>query len=311
VTAVARTTALHFAVLIGLGTLWGLGQPLTKIAVSTGHGPLGLAQWVAAVDVLLLGLVCLATGRRLPLSSAALRLYAMVAIFGMLVPQIFSYTAAPHLAGGVLALVISLVPMAALPLNLALGLEGFAAGRAAGVLCGMAAMALLLLRGAGLPGGGDWGFLLLAALTPACYAVEGAYVAGWGRAAADPVQTLTGAALLTLLVASPLALISGTAISPLAPWGPAERALLASAFISVFAYTAYVWLVGRAGAVFGAQVSYIVTAVGVGASMVMLGEGYPASFWAALALLFAGLFLVQPRPPAAGGRFAPGRAPGA
>lgn len=307
-----RSAALPFAVLLGMGTLWGLTQPLTKIAVSTGHGPLGLAHWVAAIDAALLGLASLASGRRLPLAPAALRLYAMVATFGMLLPQLFSYSAAPHLPAGVLALIVSLVPLFALPLSLALGLEGFRPGRVAGVACGVGAMALLVLpAGGALPEGTALAFVLLAACTPACYAVEGTYVAGWGRAAADPVQTLTGAALIALAVTTPLALATGSAISPLAPWGPAEAALVASAFLSVGAYTAYVWLVGRAGALFAAQVSYLVTAVGVGASMAMLGEGYTAAFWAALALLFAGLFLVQPRPARPGGRFGTGGAPGA
>ncbi|MCL4187747.1 MAG: DMT family transporter [Rhodobacteraceae bacterium] len=304
----ARAAALPFAVLLGMGALWGLTPPLTKIAVSTGHGPLGLAQWVAAIDAVLLGLACLATGRRLPLTAPALRLYAVVAAFGMLLPQLFSYSAAPHLPAGVLALIVSLVPLFALPLSLALGLEGFRPGRAAGVLCGMGAMALLLAPGA-LPEGAAWAFVLLAACTPACYALEGTYVAGWGRAAADPVQTLTGASIVTLTVVTPLALATGTAIAPLAPWGPAEAAVVASALLSVGAYTAYVWLVGLAGAVFAAQVSYIVTGFGVASSMAMLGEGYPAAFWGALALLFAGLFLVQPRPAVPRGRFG-ARGPG-
>lgn len=304
-----RAVLLPFAALLGMGTLWGLTQPLTKIAVSTGHGPLGLAQWVAAIDAAILGLICLATGRRLPLNRVALRLYAVVGAFGMLLPQLAAYTAAPHLPAGVLALIVSLVPLFALPLSLALGLERFRPARLAGLAMGAGAMVLLVAPGAGaLPAGTAWAFVLLACLTPLSYALEGSYVAGWGRAAADPIQTLLGAALMVLALATPLALAAGQAISPLAPWGPAERAIAASAVLSVGAYVTYVWLVGRAGAVFAAQVSYVVTAVGVGASMLLLGEGYPGAFWAALALLFGGLFLVQPRPAAPGGRW--GRRPG-
>jgi drug/metabolite transporter (DMT)-like permease len=65
-------------------------------------------------------------------------------------------------------------------------------------------------------------------------------------------------------------------------------------------YSAYVWLVGRAGSVFAAQVSYLVTGFGVLWSMALLGERYSGYVWAALALMFAGLALVQPRPPLAG-----------
>ena len=53
---------------------------------------------------------------------------------------------------------------------------------------------------------------------------------------------------------------------------------------------------GRAGAVFAAQGAYIVTGFGVLWSMLLLGEVYSIWIWAAMALIFAGLFLVQPRP---------------
>ncbi len=294
-----REAVIAFAALLLMGALWGVTQPLTKIAVSTGHRPLGLAQWVATIDAAILTAVCVATGRRLPLGRRALGLYAVVAGLGMLLPQLAVYAAAPHLPAGVLALIVSLTPIFALSLALAVGLEGVRPARLLGLLLGAGAMALLVAPwGGALTGGAAWMFVLLACVTPLSYALEGTYVAARGQGAADPVQTLLGASLLVLLAVSPLALAAGHAISPLAPWGPAERAIVASACLSVGAYALYVWLVRRAGSVFAAQVSYIVTGVGVAASIAMLGEGYPGAFWAALGLLFAGLFLVQPRPAA-------------
>ena len=61
------------------------------------------------------------------------------------------------------------------------------------------------------------------------------------------------------------------------------------------AYTGYIWLVGRAGAVFASQVAYVVTLGGVLLSALFLGERYSAWVWSALALMIAGLALVQPR----------------
>ncbi len=60
-------------------------------------------------------------------------------------------------------------------------------------------------------------------------------------------------------------------------------------------YTGYVWLVSQAGAVFAAQVAYLVTGSGVLWSMALLGERYSGWVWAALLLILAGMFLVQPR----------------
>jgi drug/metabolite transporter (DMT)-like permease len=98
------------------------------------------------------------------------------------------------------------------------------------------------------------------------------------------------------MIALPLALLSGQWISPLSPWGAPDAALLASSVIHAVVYASYVWLVGQAGAVFAAQVAYLVTAFGVTWSMTLLGESYSRYVWAAFGVLMAGLFLVQPRP---------------
>ena len=77
--------------------------------------------------------------------------------------------------------------------------------------------------------------------------------------------------------------------------GRPEVALLASSVIHAIVYSGYVWLVGRAGSVFTVQVSYVVTLTGVGWSLMLLNETYSPYIWAALALMIAGMAMVQPR----------------
>ena len=70
---------------------------------------------------------------------------------------------------------------------------------------------------------------------------------------------------------------------------------MASAVIHGLVYTGYVWIIGRAGAVFAAQVSYLVMGFGVVWAMLFLGERYSLWVWAAFAVMLIGLALVQPR----------------
>ena len=91
------------------------------------------------------------------------------------------------------------------------------------------------------------------------------------------------------------------------PWGLPDGALVLSAVVHAMVYSGYVWMVGRAGAVFASQVSYLVTGSGVIWAMILLGESYTGWIWLALAMMLTGLFLVQPRTK---GRLAPGEAPG-
>ena len=100
------------------------------------------------------------------------------------------------------------------------------------------------------------------------------------------------------VITLPLALMTGQFIDPRGPWGAPDAAIVATALLHAGAYTSYVWLVGRAGPVFTVQVSYFVTLFGVTWAMLFLGESYSSYFWAALAVMLAGLALVQPRPKA-------------
>ncbi|MEO0960531.1 MAG: EamA family transporter, partial [Pseudomonadota bacterium] len=76
----------------------------------------------------------------------------------------------------------------------------------------------------------------------------------------------------------------------------AKGALLACAFLNIGAYLGYVWLIRHGGAVFTSQVGYVVTGSGVLAGMAFLGERHGWTVWLALAMLFAGIALVSPRP---------------
>ncbi|MDA9821933.1 EamA family transporter [Paracoccaceae bacterium] len=60
-------------------------------------------------------------------------------------------------------------------------------------------------------------------------------------------------------------------------------------------YTAYIWLVGRAGPVFAAQVAYLVTLFGIFWSVWLLDEAYSKYVWLALSCMLLGIFLVLPR----------------
>lgn len=248
-----------------------------------------------ALGAALMGAVTAVRRRPLPLTAPALRVYAVIALSGTVVPNSASYMALAHIPAGVQSVLMSLVPMAAFPIALALGLEPFRTRRLLGLLAGLAGVLVLVLPRAGLPDPAmlPWVFVTLIAVT--CYGFEGNYVARWGTAGLDAGQVLCGASLAAALIALPLALASGQFIDPRAGIGAPERALIAASVLHVAVYTGYVWLVGRAGSVFAAQVGYPVTGFGVLWAMLILGETYSPYVWAAALLILIGVSLVQPR----------------
>ena len=282
--------------LIAMGIGWGVTQPLGKIATQSGHPPFGLIFWQLVVCVLVLGAITIVRGQGLPLHLRALVFYGVVAVLGTLIPNAAFYISVARLPAGIMSILISTVPLLAFPLALALGMDRFSGARLAGLLLGLFGVALIALPDASLPEAGMAAFLPLAMIGPLFYALEGVFVARYGTAGMDPIQAMFGASLAGVLLCLPVMLGLGQWISPLQPWGPPEWALVGSSALHGLIYAGYVALAARAGAVFAAQTSYIVTASGVVWAMLLLNERFSGLVLLAAAVMLMGIALVRPRP---------------
>ncbi len=281
-------------VLLGAGAAWGLTLPLMRVAVSTGYRPLALVVWQNLIMAAFLAIVLAVARPPRPAMRRGANVIMVVAVFGSVLPGYFSFLTAALLPAGVRSIIIALVPMFVLPMALAIGLERPEARRALGVLLGAAAIALIVGPDPG--GGGAAGLVpvLLTMIAPLSYAVEANWLAARGAHGLHPFQLLLGASLVSTALAWPLAEVIGQMTYP-TTWGVAEAAAVGLSLLKVLAYSAYVWLVGAAGAVYASQVAYLVTGFGVVWSTVLLGERYSAMVWAALLLMLLGMALIQPR----------------
>ncbi len=282
------------AVLVWLGVGWGSTQPLGKIATESGAGPLGLTFWQAITCTVILGSITLARGRGLVLTRPALTFYGVVAVLGTVLPGLTFYISAERLPSGIMSIIISMIPLMAFPMALALGMERFDRMRLVGLLMGLGAVALIALPQTSLPDPAMIAFLPLALCGPLLYAAEASFVARFGMAGMDAVQAMFGVSIAAVLMTLPLMLATGQAYVPW-PMGRAELALIGSSALHGLLYATYVWLAARAGAVFAAQSSYLVTGAGILWAMLLLGERPSATVWLAVAVMLAGVTLVRPR----------------
>jgi drug/metabolite transporter (DMT)-like permease len=289
------STLWLYTVLLTMGAGWGFTVTLTKVAVSTGHQYFGLIAWQFVVMAAILLLITKARNKPIPFTGKHVALYLMICLLGGLIPNSITYAAAAHLPAGIMAILLSTVPLFAFPIAIALRTDAFDWMRTGGLLCGIVCVALIVGPDTALPDPSMVIFVLLALISPLFYAVEGNIIAKWGTMDLDPVQVLTGASLVGIPFAFALAGMTGQVIDPRLPWAAPELALIGSAAIHVVVYATYFWTVAKAGAVFAAQVAYPVTAFGVIGAIVFLGERYSLYIWAGFALMLAGLFLVQPR----------------
>ncbi|PIV76027.1 MAG: EamA family transporter [Rhodobacteraceae bacterium CG17_big_fil_post_rev_8_21_14_2_50_65_11] len=288
--------AFLIGVLVFCALGWGLSIPVGKVAVSQGYRHVGIIFWQFVIGAVVLGLFNLARRRGLPWHPRALRFYLVIALIGTLLPNTASYTAAIHLPAGVIALLIASVPMIAFPMALIWRLDRFSPARLAGLGLGMLAVILIAAPETSLPDPAMLTWLPVGLIAPIFYAFEANYVSVRQPDDLDAVQALLGASLVGTPLALLGALVTGEWISPLPPWGAPDLAIGIASLGHALSYATYVWLLRRAGAVFAAQVAYLVTGFAVFWSWVLLGETYSTWVWAAFAVMFAGLFLVQPKP---------------
>jgi len=292
-----RVTLLLYLLLGFTGVSWGLTTPLTVLSVSTGYQPFGIIFWQLVIIIVLSGGVVFATSRRIPFRRRHLGFLTGVAVLGTVVPDYLLYLAAAHLQGGVLAIVISMVPMFSLPMALALGFERPDILRAIGALCGAVAVVLLIGPDSSLPESSTSAYVFVGLGATALYAAQGNFITWHPVKDLNAIEILLGTSLIGLWFVAPLAIYSGQFVDLTKPWGVADWSIIGNSLFHGVAYAGYFALVARAGPVFTSQVAYLVTGSGVLWSMALLREAYSGWIWTALLLMFLGMALIQPRTP--------------
>ncbi len=283
-----------WSVVFVIGVLWGGSQLLSKLAVSTGHDPTGVALVSAIIAVILMSAICLFRGSRLPLSRRAIFFYTACGIFGAALPSTLNYTIISYLPVGVVSILIAGVPMLTLLLGWLLGRERLSMGKVAGIVMGGGAVVLIAAPDAALPGSGMTLWVLLGLVISLCYAIENMVIDITAPAGADAITLMTGMSWAALVLLLPVVWMRDGWID-MAALGMAEQSIIGVSLIHLFCYTGFVWLIGKAGPVFAAQIGYVVTIAGVFWGMAILGERHSGIVWLSLILMIAGMMLVQPR----------------
>ena len=288
--------ALALALLLGGGAIWGLSFSAAKLVTEAGAHPFGLSLVAAFFGAAILLPYCIARRRLPPLRRDYLVFYVVAGLLGTALPSAVLFSAAAHLPAGVLAIVTALVPLMTYVFALGLRLERAEAQRACGIVLGLLAISMIVLPAASLPHPAMAGWVLLALVVPASYASENLFIALRRPVGSDAILLLCGMQLAGAAMLAPLVWATDGWVSLMLPWGEIEWWIATLIVVNTVGYLMFIELVRIAGPVFAAQTGYLVTASGVLWGIAIFGERHSAWVWAALAVLFAGLFLVNPRP---------------
>ena len=291
----ATSTKFSLALLFALGTMWGGITVLAKVVGDGGVPALGYAFWQTAGAAVILLTVCFLRGKPPPLRATHIRHYFVVGAIGSAIPSANLFYALSNLPAGVVALVITTVPLITYLLSLIFRLEGFDWRRAAGIALGFAGTLLVLLPEGSLPSREMIPFVLLAFLSPFFYSCSSVYAIKFHPPALDSLHVATGMMGASCLILLPASLATGTFHQIWHDFNLTNILIIAHMFLAALTFHMYLVLLRRAGPVYFSQVAFIVTLTAVFFGILFLGERHSLWIWASLALIFAGVAMVNIR----------------
>lgn len=291
--------AAAWSLLVVLGLLWGSSFMFTNIAVRE-IPPVTLSGLRLALAALVVWLYARARGVATPgfdvEGGRIWKVAAVSALIGSAGPFVLISWSQQHIPSALSGLLMAPMPLLSLLLShfLVAG-EGLTAGRLAGFALGFGGVAALIGAEAfTLLGGGDAFYLMgqLASLTAMTgYALNGIYL----KRSAPPeplgvsVLILAFAALMTLPAGLIIEQPDFAAVSAKA-WG---LTVILGLGASGAAQVILMLILALAGPPFLASVNYQVPLWSAVFGVTLLGETLPPAFWAALALILAGLAIAQ------------------
>ena len=284
---------LAMLVMNGIGS--GFILSLNRLAAEGGVPFIPYMFWASLFAGLILVVPGAAAGALPPLSRAHLRAYAITGSAAVAFPMsLFAFVAA-KMPASVVSLELALTPMLTYGLALALAMEPLRWHKVAGIGLGLAGALVIVLPEASLPDPAMAGWVLLAMLAPVSFAV-----ANVAAARTRPPQTASLAMAAAMSLAAAAFLLPAMAVE--GSWWFFDAGLDSGAWAVIglgatFAilFLLFFEIVRLAGPVFFSTVNYIGPLSGVVIAMLIFGETLGPWLWTALALMMAGLAMMNAR----------------
>lgn len=285
-------------ILIACGVLWGLVVPLAKLASEVEAHPVGLAILIDTLGAVLCIGISLRRGTLPKLSSLGRGDISFIVVFALLsavLNQVLVYWMASQLPAFIVSIVIVLEGFIVFLFAALMRTEVASLKRFAGLGLGLVGIIVILLFGMPVNIAANWLWVGLALLIPVTYAAEDLFIAERRPARIDTIALFGLVQVVSVATLIPIAFVTNDFVPFEQLGGQTGIIVLLMATASNAAMLLFMWLIKTTGAVFGSQTAYAGTAAGIGWSMLLLGEAVPLLTWGALALVFLGLLLVEPK----------------
>ena len=275
------------------GVTWGLSFSCNKIAITSGIPVVAYVFWQSLGAGLILLVLSFITGHYLSLRFSYLKLYGVTALFEFALPFLALNYVAARLPAGVVGLGQALVPALTFGFALAFRVDRFNVLRFGGLCIGLAGVLLVILPKASLPEPNMVIWVLIALIAPVCYGFSNILVSIMRPPQSHSIPLACG-----LLIGAAIFLLPVMAVTD--SWwffrsglDDGGLALIGVTVLYVIFWYLLFEIIHIAGPVFFASYNYISPLAGIGWAILIFEEQHSGWIWAALALMFVSLFLVN------------------
>lgn len=281
----------NLTTLLLLGFIWGTGYSIARFAMTNGVPPLGYSFWQSLGPAILIGAITYFSQGKKKWASKNLFFYLICGITGIAIPNTVMYFAAPHLPAGILAMIVNTVPIMAYPLALLLSIEKFNWKRLIGILLAFLGLMLVLIQRTNVITDNHF-WVLLALLTPFCFALCSIYISLKRPPDASVLSLTSGMLFFSSLLLLPLVVTTHQFYLPTLPFSLRDWVILAEIILSSIGYLLFFFLIKTAGPVYYSLVDTIVVMTGLFWGYVIFNEHLNWWSFCAVILIIIALLLV-------------------
>ena len=288
-----RSGVLPIVYLFVLGFCFGVSFVLNKIATTNGVPFIPYVFWQSIGAALILG-VAAAGMRQLPAVTAAhLRIYVVMALLNVAIPYLVLAYVAPKLPASLLPIGLALVPGVIYLMALAFRLERFGWLRFGGIGLGLAGVLLILLPKASLPEPGMAGWLALSLLATFSFSLRAVLVPLMRPPATPSLSLACGLLITASVIMLVIMAASGQWWAFDGAFGIGHGMVLAAMVNNALLLVLIFEIIRLTGPVFFGGVNYVSMLIGVALGIIIFDERHTMWVWLAIALVLAGLYLVN------------------